>query len=44
VKPKKRARPATKRGKIEDEIVPLENVRCSKRLGGLLKSNGRRAA
>jgi putative transposase len=44
VKPKKRGRPATKQGKIEDEIVPLAEVRCSKRLGGLLKSYIRRAA
>ena len=44
VKPKKRGRPSTKRGKIEDEIVPLADVRCSKRLGGLLNSYGRRAA
>lgn len=37
-KPKKRGRPKTKRGKIEDEIVPLADVRCKQRLGGLLKS------
>jgi putative transposase len=44
VKPKKRGRPSTKRGKIEDEIVRLADVRCSRRLGGLLKSYSRRAA
>jgi putative transposase len=42
VKPKKR--PKTKRGKVEDEIVPLVNVRCKQRLGGLLKSYSRKAA
>jgi putative transposase len=44
VKPKKRGRPAKKRGKIEDEIVRLAEVRCSKRLGGLLKSYSRKVA
>jgi putative transposase len=44
VKPKKRGRPKTKRGKIEDEIVPLSEVRCKQRLGGLLKSYSRKAA
>jgi hypothetical protein len=44
VKPKKRGRPSTKRGKIEEEIVPLAQVRCSKRKGGLLKSYSRRTA
>ncbi len=44
MKPKKRGRPATNRGKIEDEILPLADVRCSKRLGGLLKNYNRRAA
>lgn len=42
--PKQRGRPRTKRGKIEDEIVPLGEVRCRSRLGGLLKSYSRRAA
>lgn len=42
--PKKRGRPTTKRGKAEDEIVPLADVRCKQRLGGLLKSYSRRAA
>jgi hypothetical protein len=44
VKPMKRGQPATKGGKIEDEIVQLAALRCSKRLGGLLKSYRRRAA
>ena len=43
-KPKKRGRPKTKRGKIEDEIVPLREVKCKERMGGLLKSYGRKAA
>ncbi len=42
--PKQRGRPRTKRGKIEDEIVPLGEVRCRSRLGGLLKSYSRRVA
>jgi putative transposase len=42
--PKKRGRPKSKRGKLEDEIVPLANVRCKQRLGGLLKSYSRKAA
>lgn len=41
--PKKRGRPKTKRGKVEHEIVPLNEVRCKQRLGGLLKSYGRAA-
>lgn len=40
---RKRGRPKTDRGKIEDQIVPLGEVRCKQRLGGLLKSY-RRAA
>jgi putative transposase len=44
IKPKKRGRRTTKRGKIEDEIIPLTVVRCRQRLGGLLKSYSRRAA
>ncbi len=43
-RPKKRGRPKTKRGNVEDEIVPLANVRCKQRLGGLLKSYRRAAA
>jgi len=42
--PKKRGRPKTKQGKVEDEIVPLADVRCTQRLGGLLKSYSRKAA
>lgn len=43
-KPKKRGRPKTKRGKIEDEIVPLGEVKMQKATGRLLKSYSRRAA
>ena len=42
--PKKRGWPNTKRGQIEDEIVSLADVRCTQRLGGLLKSYSRNAA
>lgn len=42
--PRKRGRPKTKRRKVEDEIVPLNEVRCKQRLGGLLKSYNRKAA
>jgi putative transposase len=42
--PAKRGRPKTKRGKIDDEIVLLSEVRCLQRLGGLLKSYSRAAA
>ena len=43
-KPNARGRPKTKRSRIEDEIVPLSEVRCQQRLGGLLKSYRRKAA
>lgn len=43
-RPKKCGRPKTKRGNLEDEIVPLREVRCQQRLGGLLKSYSRKAA
>lgn len=43
-RPKKRGRPKTKRGDLKDEIVPLREVRCHERLGGLLKSYSRKAA
>jgi len=44
-KPKARGRPRkNQRGRIEDEIVPLSEVQCQQRLGGLLKSCSRRAA
>lgn len=42
--PKRRGRPKTRRGKFEDEIVPLTDVRCKQRLGGLLRSYRREAA
>lgn len=43
IAPKKRGRQKTKRG-IEDEIVPLKEVCCKQRLGGLLRSYERKAA
>jgi putative transposase len=36
--PKKRGRPKSKRGEIVDKIVPLNEVCCKQRLGGLFKS------
>ena len=42
--PKKRGRPKTKRGNVEREVVPLSEIRCKQRLGGLLKSYNRKAA
>ena len=41
---KKRGRPKTKRGDLKDEFVPLSEIRCKQRLGGLLKSDSRNAA
>lgn len=41
---KKRGRPKQKRGSLNDEIVPLSEVHCKERLGGLLKSYSRNAA
>ena len=43
-KPKKRGRPKTERGRFKDEIVPLCEVRCRQRFGGLLKAYSRKAA
>ena len=43
-KPKNRGRPQTNRGNLEDEIVPLSEIRCKQRLGGLLKSYSHKAA
>ena len=43
-KPKQRGRPKAKRGNIQDEIISLSEIRCHKRLGGLLNSYGRKAA
>ena len=40
---RKPGRPKTDRGKIDEQIVPLREVRCTHSLGGLLKSY-RRAA
>jgi putative transposase len=42
--PKKRGRPKTKRGNVENEVAPLNEIRCKQRLGGLLKSYSRNAA
>jgi putative transposase len=42
--PKKRGRPKMRPGNLADEIVPLGEVRCEQRLGGLLKSYSRCAA
>jgi putative transposase len=42
--PRKRGLPKAKRGNLEHEIIPLSEVRCKQRLGGLLKSYSRKAA
>lgn len=42
--PRKRGRPKTKRGAIQDEIVSVGEIRCHSRLGGLLKSYSKKAA
>jgi putative transposase len=44
VKPKSHGRPPTKPVTIAKQIVPLAEVRCKQRLGGLLKSYSRKAA
>jgi hypothetical protein len=41
---KKRGRSQTKWGNVEDEFLPLTQLKCKQRLGGLLKSYSRRAA
>ena len=41
--PKKRGRRRKRPGHISDELLPLAEVRCKQRLGGLLKSYGRKA-
>ena len=43
-KPKKLGRPQTNRGNLADELVPLSEIRCQQRLGGLLKSYSHKAA
>ena len=43
-KVKKRGRPKKQHGPIEDQIVPLSELHCKQRLGGLLKSYSRKAA
>jgi putative transposase len=42
--PKKRRQPKKEHGPIDELIVPLAQVRCKRRLGGLLKSYSRKAA
>ena len=42
--PKKRGRPKKQHDSIEEQIVPLSEVRGKQRLGGLLKSYSRKAA
>jgi len=42
--PKKRGRPKKQHRPIEEQIVPLADVLCKQRLGGLLKSYSRKAA
>jgi putative transposase len=43
-KPKQRGRPTKQHGPNDKQIVPLSEVRCKQRLGGLLKSYSRNAA
>ena len=43
-KSKRRGRPKMHHGPIDEQIVPLTEVRCKQRLGGLLKSYSRKAA
>ena len=43
-KPKRRGRPTKRQVSIMEQVVPLSDVRCRQRLGGLLKSYSRRAA
>ena len=42
--PKQRGRPKIHHGPLNEQIVPLSDVRCKQRLGGLLKSYSCRAA
>ena len=41
---KPRGRPKTHHGPLDEQIVPLTEVQCKQRLGGLLKSYSRQAA
>jgi putative transposase len=43
-KPKRRGRPKKHCGPLDEQVVPLLEVRCKQRLGGLLKSYSRKAA
>jgi putative transposase len=43
-KPKRRGRPKKHFGPLDEQVVPLSEVRCTQRLGGLLKSYRRQAA
>lgn len=40
---RKRGRPKTSRGRAMDEVIPLNEIQCQHRLGGLLKSYSRKA-
>jgi putative transposase len=42
--PKQRGRPTKHHGPIDEQVVPLSNVRCKQRLGGLFKHYYRKAA
>jgi len=42
--PKRPGRPKQHFGPLDEQIVPLLEVRCKQRLGGLLKSYSRKAA
>ncbi|MDX1964503.1 MAG: hypothetical protein SFX18_15225 [Pirellulales bacterium] len=44
IRAKQPGRPKTKCGNLRDEAVPLNDIRCKQRLGGLLKSYSRHAA
>lgn len=44
IRTRKRGRPKTKRGELRDEAFSLNEIRCTTRLGGLLKSYERIAA
>jgi putative transposase len=43
-KPKQRGRPTKHHSPLDEQALPLPEVRCKQRLGGLLKSYSRQAA
>jgi putative transposase len=43
-KPKRCGRPKQRFGPLDEQIVPISEVRCKERLGGLLKHYYRKAA